>query len=101
MASLWQVSDNSTSELMARFYSGYVSAGSNKADAMRTAQMALLNGAYRAGGSEERELTRENAEIGANIKIDPDRLIPYKASSAAPFAHPFYWAPFVLIGNWK
>ena len=20
---------------------------------------------------------------------------------SAPFAHPFYWAPFILMGNWQ
>jgi CHAT domain-containing protein len=25
-----------------------------------------------------------------NFKTDPD----------APFAHPFVWAPFILMGNW-
>jgi CHAT domain-containing protein len=27
---------------------------------------------------------------GGNFKPDPN----------APFAHPFYWAPFILMGNW-
>ena len=22
-------------------------------------------------------------------------------SPQAPYAHPYYWAPFILIGNWK
>jgi CHAT domain-containing protein len=24
-----------------------------------------------------------------------------KLDTKAPFAHPHYWAPFILIGNWK
>lgn len=30
----------------------------------------------------------------------PD-IAPYQPDPAHPYAHPFYWAPFVLIGNWK
>jgi CHAT domain-containing protein len=25
----------------------------------------------------------------------------FKKDPQRPFAHPFYWAPFVLIGNWR
>lgn len=25
----------------------------------------------------------------------------FKADVKAPYAHPFYWAPFILIGNWR
>jgi CHAT domain-containing protein len=28
---------------------------------------------------------------GPLFKLDPGR----------PYAHPYYWAPFILIGNWK
>ena len=24
----------------------------------------------------------------------------FKASPSAPYAHPFFWAPFILMGNW-
>jgi len=25
----------------------------------------------------------------------------YTQDAKAPLAHPYYWAPFILIGNWK
>ena len=25
----------------------------------------------------------------------------YKRDARRPYAHPYYWAPFILIGNWK
>lgn len=25
----------------------------------------------------------------------------FKVDPKAPYAHPYYWAPFILIGNWK
>jgi CHAT domain-containing protein len=24
----------------------------------------------------------------------------FTADPGAPYAHPFYWAPFILMGNW-
>jgi CHAT domain-containing protein len=24
----------------------------------------------------------------------------FKVNPGAPFAHPYYWAPFILMGNW-
>ena len=45
------------------------------------------------------------AELGNycadSIKIDPAKLTAYPVDKKAPFAHPFYWSPFILIGNWK
>jgi CHAT domain-containing protein len=96
------VSDNSTAELMSRFYKTYNSqTGVNKATSLRSAQIALLRGKYKTAGAANRQLTREDAETAAKIKIDSAKLKPFKAAKTAPFAHPFYWSPFILIGNWK
>ncbi len=63
LASLWQVNDASTAQLMQIFYHQLTTqSGVKKSQALRTAQLALLH---------------------------DDR-----------FRHPFYWAPFVLVGNW-
>ncbi len=101
MASLWEVSDNSTAELMTRFYQDYTKTGVNKAEAIRKAQLALLKGEYRTSATANRQLTQDDAETEKNIKIDPSKLVLYKRNPNAPFAHPFYWSPFILIGNWK
>ncbi len=61
-ASLWSVSDESTGELMQRFY-GYLKAGQSKAEALRSAQLDLLRGSR--------------------------------------FTHPFHWAGFQLVGDWR
>ena len=45
-------------------------------------------------GPVDRQLVHEDAPILANkpvFTIDPTK----------PYAHPYYWAPFILIGNWK
>jgi CHAT domain-containing protein len=66
IASLWEVSDVSTSRLMLDFYRNRASRPTTtKAEALRQAQVDLIH------------------------------------DSNTRYAHPFYWAPFVLIGNWQ
>ena len=73
LASLWQVADASTAQLMVEFYSRL--AGATKAEALRAAQVALL-----------RRATTPLA----------DRVL---APSNQNYSHPYHWAPFVLIGS--
>ena len=78
MATLWPVHDASTQSFMQEFYRGH-EAGLTKAAALRKAQLAFLQG-------------------GGSAKSGSDGLfIPPKG---APYAHPYYWAPFILMGNW-
>jgi CHAT domain-containing protein len=91
MASLWSVSDAGTSALMRNFYRLRESVpGITKAEALRRAQLTLIEGDGRgaAGGN-----SRHIFSWGEDSK--------FKAPMGAPFAHPYYWAPFVLIGNWR
>ena len=64
----------------------------DKAEALRQAQLALLHGTVQAdaGSTERRGLARKAETVAVSFKTDPK----------APFAHPFYWAPFILMGNW-
>ncbi|MEW5821806.1 MAG: tetratricopeptide repeat protein [Cyanobacteriota bacterium] len=74
--SLWQVSDASTSELMKNFYLNKEDMQSlNKSDALRRAKLKLIDSA--------------NTDV---------KLTGYKGIS---YAHPYYWAPFILSGNWR
>jgi CHAT domain-containing protein len=34
-------------------------------------------------------------------KDNTNKSSTFKFNEEAPFAHPYYWSPFVLIGNWK
>ena len=63
VATLWAVRDDSTAILMSEFYRRLVQSDLTKAEALRQAQLALLN--------------------------NPQ------------YNHPYYWSPFVLIGNWQ
>lgn len=64
LATLWQVSDESTALFMSEFYSELAKSRSvNKAEALRRAQVKLLQ----------------------NSK----------------YQHPYFWAPYVLVGNWQ
>jgi CHAT domain-containing protein len=62
LATLWAVNDESTAALMTQFYQELSNADLSKAEALRLAQIKIL----------------QNPE----------------------FSHPYYWSPFVLIGNW-
>lgn len=101
MASLWELSDDSTAELMTRFYRTYNDSKINKAEALRTAQLSLLKGNYKENSSASRRKPLNEEDIAASIKIEKTKLRLYKSPKNAPFAHPFYWSPFVLFGNWK
>ena len=77
ISSLWAVNDNSTGDLMADFYHRWTGGNGSvtKVEALRQAQIDLLTG---------------------KVKPKADLSDP----NAPSFAHPYYWAAFVLTGNW-
>jgi CHAT domain-containing protein len=74
LASLWQVADTSTAELMMRFHGG-LRDGLPKDQALRRAQIAFISArvAVPAGGE----------------------------AAARDLSYRFYWAAFQLIGDWN
>lgn len=86
LASLWPVADRSTAALMQVFY-GHLAEGLSKAEALRRAQTALLRGDLTSGGA-QRKITVVGAHAGPQARSD-------RAS------HPYAWAPFVLLGDWR
>ena len=95
IASLWEVSDAGTPELMIRFYKlRSENPQMSKGEAFRKAQLAMLG----AANAVEVSGNRSGVFKTDNQKIE---LPKYKKDEKKPFAHPHYWAAFVLIGNWR
>jgi CHAT domain-containing protein/Flp pilus assembly protein TadD len=90
LASLWQISDPSTALFMQRFYT-HLANGKTKAQAIQQVQKDFITG----------KLTpTEAATLRAEISASTDtRAIAPGPASPPDYAHPFYWAPFILIGN--
>ncbi len=83
LASLWPVADKSTSVLMQALYRiRQNNPGMTTAEALRQAQLTLMDG--------EPAPSRKRNGGGATTN----------AAGATRYAHPFYWAPFILMGNW-
>jgi len=87
IASLWKVDDGGTQALMNAFYTALENGNSTKAEALRQAQIALITGDYKALGQQRGLVVQENIT----------RSLPSQVSSH--LSHPYYWAPFILIGN--
>jgi len=89
LATLWDVNDASTSRLMSDFYARWVGhPADGKAEALRQAQLALLRGTAatpHAAGERGFQTVEETTP----------------PAHEAGYSHPFYWAPFVLIGNYQ
>ena len=73
IASLWSVSDDSTTKLMSQFYREFQSDRTSKVSALRKAQLSL---------------------------IDSLRTNPQNSEVAELPPHPYSWAAYVLVGNW-
>ena len=88
IASLWSVSDGGTQVLMDAFYAELRKGNISKIEALRRAQIALINSSN--------SLT--TAQRGRIVTAQPTRN-SLAATVSDRLNHPYYWAPFVLIGN--
>ena len=98
VASLWPVADRSTKLLMQEFYrSREAQSGTSKIEALRQAQLKLLRGqtAPEAVDQQSRHIIHEDEKPGAAARP------LFKVDAKARYAHPYFWAPFILIGNWR
>jgi CHAT domain-containing protein/tetratricopeptide (TPR) repeat protein len=86
ISSLWSVNDESTGAIMSRFYELWIGSRgkTTKAEALRQAQLELIEG-----------------HVSSQSKANNRGLHPTDSTERPEFADPYYWAPFVLVGNWQ
>lgn len=92
IASLWKVSYHVTPKLMLRFYElAQAHPDWPKSELLRQAQLNLLRGEISI--APERGIARGSCRLGRQARRR------FVAGARTPFAHPFYWAAFVLYGS--
>ncbi|MFW5763823.1 MAG: CHAT domain-containing protein, partial [Coleofasciculus sp.] len=87
LSSLWYVSDEGTSGLMTEFYRKLQTAPI-KAEALRQAQLAMLNGDVRLEGGQLRG-SGQPVPLPSTLATQGDTSL----------THPYYWAAFTMIGS--
>ncbi len=90
LASLWYVDDQGTQILMNQLYQYLQTGDHSKTEALRQAQIVLIN-----NDREIREALKRGYGIGG---YGIDNYQPPNLSDVG-YSHPYYWSPFILIGN--
>jgi CHAT domain-containing protein len=88
------VADASTGLLMQQLYRLREQDKLTKAEALRQAQLALMSGAVKPTGEDS---ARGAKAMTASAQ---PKVTAYPSDPDKPYAHPYYWAPFILMGNW-
>lgn len=96
LATLWSVNDIRTRRLMSDFYARWVGApAAGKAEALRQVQLAFLYALPASRSTKQStEQSSAHAQKPAAAATDQD-----EGAIAVALEHPFYWAPFILTGN--
>lgn len=96
IASLWKVEDDTTAALMASFYRNLKTM--SKVEALRQAQLELIRG---DGGAEllAKRGVGGIGKLGEVPVAKPQSPTPVPVSIST--SHPYFWAPFILVGDGK
>jgi len=96
ITSLWNVEDRATCTLMVEFYKNLWEKRLGKLESLRQAQLAMMRNYDPATGT-----LRGPSWISK--PIEPIKPAKTKATASEPGRPlpPFYWAPFVLSGDWR
>lgn len=94
VASLWKVEDSSTAALMASFYKNLKTM--TKVEALRQAQLQLIRGEARSDLLARRGIGGVG-KLGEVPEVKPVSSEPLSVSTS----HPYFWAPFILVGDGK
>ena len=97
LATLWSVADESTAFFMSEFYRiKKANPQLSKSEAIQMAQKEMIEGKLQSSTGKE----NHRAEI-VGATENKSNAPRFQTDKSKPFAHPYYWSPFVLIGNWK
>ncbi|NJR57027.1 MAG: CHAT domain-containing protein [Acaryochloris sp. CRU_2_0] len=88
IASLWQVNDQSTQILMNSLYTQLKQGKVSTAEALRQAQLTLIQSKNGTSSQPRANISVPQAPGGAVSQHD-----------SIDYSHPYYWSPFILIGN--
>jgi len=91
VGSLWKVADDSAVTLMTAFFTNWKQKGMDKAEALRQAQLAMING--------DLELGMVVRGPGGVAQVNAQEV--QTESDISLGRHPYFWAPFVLIGDYR
>ncbi len=96
LATLWPVADHSTGVLMQSFYKFHAEHPDlTKAAALRQAQLDFIRGKWI---SQNGAIRTRGMKVSKPEDETDGSEIPHNAQNL--YTHPFYWAPFILMGNW-